>query len=102
MSSFKTNPELYYTTAGGVMAFVMALLRSGGFTKKRLAVRLTDACMCSMLSSAITLFCVEYWGLSYVYGVPIGTFVGFVGTDFISTLIKGWVAAKTNNLPPKE
>lgn len=90
------SPELIYLTAGGIMAFVMSLLQSGGFTRKNLAVRLSEAVMCSMLSSSITIGSNVWFGWSYELSTPIGAFVGFVGTDFIRALIKGFIIAKTD------
>lgn len=96
MKILEEHPEIFYLSGSGLSGFVMALLRTGGFTRKNLRMRLAEAFMCSMLSSAITMGAHTY-GLSYEWAIPIGTFVGFVGTDIIRALLVGaaeWLKLK--------
>lgn len=96
MKILEEHPELFYLSGSGLSGFVMALLRSGGFTRKNLRMRLAEACMCSMLSSAITMGAHAY-GFSYEWAIPIGTFTGFIGTDIIRAFLAGiieWLKLK--------
>lgn len=90
------SPELFYLGLGSIMAFVMAMLRSGGFTRRDILVRLSEACMCAMMSSAISIGANVWLDWSYELSTPIGTFIGFIGTDFLRTLIKGFVLSKAD------
>ena len=94
-SYFKDYREIYYLTVGGFMAFFMALMRTGGFTRRHLTMRCSEAIMCSMLASAITISSNVWFAWPYELGTPIGAFVGFIGTDFIRIIIKGYVRSRT-------
>lgn len=87
--NFEEAPELYYLTGGAFMAFVMAVLRANRYSRKRLAVRLAEGVMCSMLTTAITIAVNSYFELPYIWSIPIGTLIGFLGTDFIHFIIVG-------------
>ena len=104
MKILEEHPELFYLSGSGLSGFVMALLRSGGFTRKNLRMRLAEACMCSMLSSAITMGAHAY-GFSYEWAIPIGTFTGFIGTDIIRAFLAGiieWLKLKYPRLFGKD
>lgn len=90
-SFFEENSEVVYLGAGSFFAFCMALLRSAKYTKKHFITRLTEALMCSMLASALVIGLVEYFHVSFIWAIPVGTFIGFVGTDFIHAVIVGLV-----------
>lgn len=85
------NPELAYFAIGGVSAFVMAIFRTQKWTRKRFAMRLVEGVMCSMLSSAISIGIVQYFDVSFIWSIPIGTFMGFIGTDLIHMVIVGLI-----------
>lgn len=93
----KDHAGLCYMALGCVCGWVMAMLRSGGFTTKDLRSRITDACMCSMLTSALWLVGTYYFHIADELAIPIGTFIGFLGTDFVRLLIKGYIKTKSGN-----
>lgn len=86
------NPEIVFALGGAVSSFIMAFLRSIKMTRKRFVLRMVEAFMCSMLSSAISIGIVQYFHVSYIWSIPIGTLVGFIGTDVIHSAIVGWIA----------
>lgn len=88
---FEENSEVVYLGAGSLFAFLMAFLRSAKYTKKHFRTRATEGVMCAMLGSAITMGITEYWNLSNFWAMPIGIFIGFLGTDFIHAVIIGLV-----------
>lgn len=90
---FKTHVELLYISGSGVCALLMTLLRNGGFTTKDMTSRLTEAAMCSMLGSALSIVGISYFHMDVHLSIPIGTFVGFLGTGFIKSLIKGYMSS---------
>ncbi len=94
MEWFKEHAGYAYMIVGCICAWVMAMLRSGGFTTKDLRSRLTEACMCSMLTSALWFISTGYLHLDDRLVIPIGTFVGFLGTYFVRTIIDGLVKNK--------
>ena len=96
MKQFANGPEVFYLGIGSLIAFFMALLRTGGLTRRNLAVRTSEALMCSMLSSSITIGSNVWLGWSYELSTPIGAFVGFVGTEFLRSLLKGFLISKAD------
>lgn len=92
------NPEIGYLAAGGASAFVMAILRTQRWTRKRFALRLVEAFMCSMLSTAVSIGLVQYADVSFLWSIPIGTLTGFIGTDVIHSAIVGWIEYNTLKL----
>lgn len=79
------TPEVIYLLIGTVCSFVMAYLRS---TKRKFMAKICEALTCSMLSSALILISEYYFKWPLELGVAIGTFVGFLGSDYISLKIK--------------
>lgn len=92
------DPELGYLAVGGGLAFVMAFLRSLKFSRKSIALRLVEACMCSMLGTAITIGVVKYGNLDWEWAIPISIFIGFIGTDAIHVAIVGWLEYSAERL----
>lgn len=95
MKNFLENNSFFaYILGGSVAAFIMAMLRSGGFSKKNLRMRLSEAFMCSMLSSALTIMALHHFDVTEYIALPISVFCGFLGTDFIKSLLVGWIEYK--------
>ena len=94
LNFLKSHAEMLYVAGSGLCALVMTLLRNGGFTTKDLMSRVTEGAMCSMLGSALSIIGISYFKMDVHLSIPIGTFVGFLGTGFIKTLIKGYVTNK--------
>ena len=90
MKYFEQGPELYYLLGGALSAFVMAVMRSFQYTRKQFALRLVEAFMCSMLTASVV------WNLSYVWAIPAGTVIGFLGTDMIHGIIVSMLEAYAN------
>lgn len=84
----KEHIPFVYMGIGCVCGWCMAMLRSGGFTTRDFRSRVADATMCSMLTSALCYISTVYFHLDDRLAIPIGTFVGFLGTDFIRIVIK--------------
>ena len=74
------TPEFIYLLIGTGCSFVMAYLRS---VKRTFAAKICEALTCSMLSSALILISEYYLHWPLELGVAIGTFVGFLGSDYI-------------------
>lgn len=96
------NPEIGYLAAGGGCAFVMAILRTQKWTRKRFALRLVEGAMCSMLSTAISIALVQYADASFQWSIPLGVFTGFCGTDVVHSAIVGWVEYNALKLSGKD
>lgn len=90
----KSHIEVLYIVGSGACALVMTMLRNGGFTTKDLTTRITEGFMCSMLGSALSIVGISYFQMDVHLSIPIGTFVGFLGTSFIKTMIKGYIITK--------
>lgn len=89
MKIFEQDPELFYLVGGATAAFVMAVLRSFQYTRKQFVLRLTEAFMCSMLTASFAVSLHAFWSLSFVMAIPLGTVIGFLGTDLIHGIIVG-------------
>lgn len=96
MKYFEQGPELYYLLGGALSAFVMAVMRSFQYTRKQFALRLVEAFMCSMLTASFAVSLHVVWNLSYVWAIPAGTVIGFLGTDMIHGIIVSMLEAYAN------
>lgn len=85
------SPELLYLFIGSASAFVMAILRSA---KKSFWAKIAEGITCSMISSALIIVAEYYCKLPLELSAAIGTFVGFLGSDYISTKIKSIINIK--------
>lgn len=99
---FEHNSIFTYIIGGSVAAFIMAMLRSGGFTRKNLRIRLSEAFMCSMLSSALTIIALHHFDVTEYVALPISIFCGFLGTDFIKSILVGWIEYKNIKISKRE
>lgn len=90
-SFFENNPVVAYLLGGSLASFIMALLRSGGFTRKNFRVRLSEAFMCSMLSSSLTMVAIHHFDANEYIAMPISVFCGFLGTDYLRALLIGFI-----------
>ena len=89
-----------YLSIAAFFAFIMNLLRTG-YAKHRASfgMRLCEAMMCSMLASAITMLAHLHLGLGYEYAMPVGVFTGYLGSDFISATLIGWIKYRKLGMP---
>ena len=87
------TPEFIYLLIGTGCSFVMAYMRS---MKRTFAAKICEALTCSMLSSALILISEYYLHWPLELGVAIGTFVGFLGSDYISAKIKQIINVKVD------
>lgn len=85
------TPELFYLSTGVLSSFLMAIMRS---KKNRFISKLAEGLTCSMLSSALIVISEYYLKLPFELSLPIGTFVGFLGSDYISQTLKGVISKK--------
>lgn len=96
MNWLKDNALGFYLLLSGVCAFVMAMLRTGGFTWSHFRERLTESLMCVMVGTALILFSYNYFHAPLELAAPISILVGLVGTDFIRSLIIGFAGSRTH------
>ena len=82
------NPETGYLIVGTIAAFIMALLRCLRFDRRDLLMVVTESIMCAMLAGSIVMGVRAMWSIAFVWAVPIGVAVGFIGTNFIHLVIK--------------
>lgn len=75
-------------------SFVMAMLRSA---KQTWLAKIAEGLTCSMLSSALILVSEYYFKLPLELSAAIGTFVGFLGADYISSKIKQIINIKVDS-----
>ena len=103
IDAFGEQVVMLYLLCAGACAFVMSLLRSVYLeSRKSFKVRLCEAFMCSMLASAVTMLAHLHLGLSYSYAMPIGTIIGYLGADFISAVLIGWLKYKRLGFPDEQ
>lgn len=97
---FKDSPDLIFLYMGMGAAAMSAFARRASnnmkefFSWKGLALALTDALSCSLITSGITLSLHEYYGASLVYSIGVGTFVGTLGYKTILVMLQGFFAQK--------
>lgn len=70
-------------------------------TRRSWKVRLAEAFLCSMLSSAIIQIIKIYTDLPPEIAFPVCVFTGFLGTDFIRAIIIAIFKTKVNIDDPK-
>lgn len=98
MRFIEHSPEIFFLLGGSCAAFVMALMRSLRYTRKQLSMRVVEALMCSMLTTAFAMGLKSFWGVSYEWAIPMGTMIGFLGTDFIRAIVAGLLEFYTTKL----
>lgn len=77
-----------YMAAGGVTSFIMALLRA---KHTKMIDRLGEATTCSLLSTGLITLANIYYPQYPQLGIFIGVFVGFLGSDYLTSLIKNTI-----------
>ena len=88
---FVENPEISFLGLGALCSSIMAFLRSIHYTRKRFALRLAESATCAMLTSATDIAVHEYFNASFIWSIPIGSMIGFLGSDFIHAVIVGLI-----------
>ena len=96
----KEHIPLVYMAIGCLCGWCMAMLRSGGFSTRNFRSRVADATMCSMLTSALCYVSTVYFHFDDRMAIPIGTFIGFLGTDFIRISINAYIKGKVHHDNP--
>lgn len=79
---------------GGVMGFIVALLRQEQAHIKSISVCLSEAALCAFLSSAIGELAVYAFDMRPEISMFIGTFCGFLGTDYIKGFIHNYLSMR--------
>lgn len=82
------DTELLFLLFGSVSAFFMALLRCLSFDRRNVVMVITEAFMCTMITLSIAIGAKTTWSVSYSWSVPVGVFVGFIGTNLIHAIVK--------------
>ncbi len=86
-----------YMTIGGLTSFVMALLRA---KHTKIVDRLGEAATCALLSTGLITLANIYYPEYPQCSILIGTFVGFLGSDYLTEIIKniiGFLVDKLTN-----
>lgn len=55
--------------------------------------------MCSMLASSLTMLAHLHLEMGIEYAMPVGTLVGYLGSDFISAVLIGWIKYRRLGFP---
>lgn len=82
---------------GGIMSFIVALLRQKQAHIKSFSVCLSEAILCAFLSSAFGELAVYAFEMRPEVSMFIGTFCGFLGTDYIKSFIHTYLNARISN-----
>lgn len=105
MNTLFENPETGYLIVGTIAAFIMALLRCLRFDRRDLIMVVTESIMCAMIAGSIVMGVRAMWSIAFVWAVPIGVAVGFIGTNFIHLVIKQLIEfqlGRFTGIPPLE
>lgn len=95
---FEQNPELFFLLGGCIAAFFMAFLRGLNYTRKDPLMMVTEALMCTMITASISVGANSAWQISYIWTIPVGVMVGFIGTSFIHAIVKKFLLFHTHRL----
>ncbi len=81
------HTELFYTGLAGVFGFFSAYLRSAiQDPDKSKRVRISEALLCSMFSSALVQLGYVYFAMPLDLAMPVGVFAGYMGAPAIVNL----------------
>ncbi len=92
--------DLLYIGLGALMSFVVALLRQLKANTKWLT-KIVESLTCSFLSTGCSMACHGMFGWSYEYAMPIGIFIGALGSSYVIGIASNWVEAKTESTKGK-
>lgn len=81
---------------GGVMSFIVALLRQKQAKIKPFSVCVSEALLCAFLSSGIAQVAIYFFSMRPESSMFIGTFCGFLGTDFLKSLLRSLIENYAN------
>ncbi len=79
------------------MAFIVAFLRQKQRQIKSFSTCVSEAAMCAFLSTGLGQFAVYAFDFKPEISMFIGTFMGFLGTDYIRILIRLYIRSRLNN-----
>ena len=78
------------------MAFIVAFLRQKQRQIKSFSTCVSEAAMCAFLSSGLGQFAVYAFDVKPEISMFIGTFCGFLGTDYIRLFIRFYIHNRLN------
>lgn len=90
------NSDYAFLVLGSVMAFTMAVLRCLRFEHRDKSMMFIEAGMCTMITLSVSIGAKTTWDIPYNWSIPVGVFIGFIGTSFIHMLIKRFIMTVTN------
>ncbi len=76
------------------MGFVVAWIREKQAEVKSRSARVAEAAMCACLSSALGQMGIYLFDMQPELSMLVGTFCGFLGTDYIKALIQSYINKK--------
>lgn len=74
-----------------ISAFTRAIRKASCFTKLGFFQALSDAVTCALISAGVGFALHEYLQLDYGYMILIGTFIGSMGSTYITGIIDGLI-----------
>ncbi len=78
------------------MGFIVAWIRENQAKVKSRSARVAEAAMCACLSSALGQMGVYMFDMHPELSMLAGTFCGFLGTDYIKSLIQSYISRKVS------
>lgn len=81
---------------GGLMGFIVAWIRENQAQVKSKSARIAEAAMCACLSSALGQMAIYLFEMQPELSMLVGTFCGFLGTDYIKALIQSYISKKVD------
>ncbi len=79
-----------YMASGAITSFILALIRA---KHTKFIDRLGEATTCSLLSTGLITLANIYYPEYPQLGIFIGVFIGFLGSDYLTELIKRVISA---------
>jgi len=79
--------------AGATTSFILALIRA---KHTKFIDRLGEATTCSLLSTGLITLANVYYPQYPQLGIFIGVFIGFLGSDYLTELIKSLLSVLVN------
>lgn len=78
------------------MGFIVAWIREKQASVKSHSARVAEAALCACLSSALGQMGVYLFDMRPELSMLVGTFCGFLGTDYIKMIIQSYISKKVN------
>ena len=87
-----------YMASGAATSFILALIRA---KHTKFIDRLGEAVTCSLLSTGLITLANVYYPEYPQLGIFIGVFIGFLGSDYLTELIKSVISIFVDKLKSK-